>query len=100
MREETDEIINDLYINKINGEQALSKLLILHNVIGSQELPVTVLSNDNYSAKYAEDTPFKAVIYEVTDYPCFWVKSLVTGKKYELYDFHIKELHNEENDLL
>jgi len=47
---------------------------------------VIVLDTANYQASYCEKTPFKAELYEITDYPCFWVRSLVTGKEYELYE--------------
>lgn len=57
---------------------------------------VTVIDNSNYTASYAEDTPFKGFLYEISDYPCYWVRSNVTGKEYELYSFQIKELNNEE----
>lgn len=53
---------------------------------------VTVLNTDNYKANYSEETPFKATLYEITDYPCYWVRSLITNKKYELYDNQILEL--------
>lgn len=46
---------------------------------------VVVIDNSNYNGEYAEDCPFKAVIKSITDYPCIWVDSVVTGKEYELY---------------
>ena len=53
---------------------------------------VTVIDNSNYKANYAEEVPFSAFLFEITEYPCYWVRSLVTGKEYELYSFQIKEL--------
>jgi hypothetical protein len=52
---------------------------------------VIVINTDNYKAAYSEPVIFKAVITEITDHPCYWVKSLVTGIKYELYDHQILE---------
>jgi len=52
---------------------------------------VIVIDTSNYKASYSEKTPFKAELYLITDYPCYWVKSLVTGKEYELYESQILE---------
>jgi hypothetical protein len=52
---------------------------------------IIVIDLSNYKASYAEQTPFKAELYEITDYPCYWARSLVTGKEYELYDHQILE---------
>jgi hypothetical protein len=54
---------------------------------------VLVTNNDNYKAYYAEETPFKAEIFAIDDYPCFWVRSLATGKDYELYDYQIEKIN-------
>ncbi len=54
---------------------------------------VTVDDTSNY--RISEDKPFKAVLEEITDYPVYWVRSLVTNKRYELYEFQIKELRND-----
>lgn len=56
-----------------------------------EERTVIVIDNGNYNSKYAEQTPFKAELYLVTDYPCYWVRSLETGKNYELYANQILE---------
>ena len=56
---------------------------------------VTVIDNSNYTASYAEKVPFKGVLYEITEYPCYWVRSIETGKEYELYSFQIKELNKQ-----
>jgi hypothetical protein len=53
---------------------------------------VTVIDNSNYKSSYAEDVPFKGILYGVTNYPCYFVRSIQTGKEYELYAFQIKEL--------
>ena len=52
---------------------------------------VTVIDTSNYKGEYAEDCPFKAILFEITEYPCYWVRSIETGKEYELYIFQIKE---------
>lgn len=54
---------------------------------------VTVIDVSNYNSEYCEKVPFKAVLTEVTDYPCFWVISIVTGRVYELYENQIKEFN-------
>lgn len=55
---------------------------------------VTVLDTSNYKAEYCkdEDYPMVAVLYEITDYPCYWVRSVKTGHEYELYSPQIQEL--------
>ena len=57
---------------------------------------VIVICNGNYKASYAEKTPFKAHFYDLTNYPCCWVRSLETGKEYELYPSQILEFMNQE----
>ena len=52
---------------------------------------VIVIDTGNYNQSYHERLPFKAELLSITDYPCYWVKSLVTGKEYELYEFQILE---------
>lgn len=52
---------------------------------------VIVIDTSNYKASHSEKTPFKAELYLITDYPCYWVRSLVTGKEYELYESQILE---------
>jgi hypothetical protein len=52
---------------------------------------VIVIDTGNYKASYSEKIPFKAELYLITDYPCYWVRSLVTGKEYELYESQILE---------
>lgn len=52
---------------------------------------VIVIDTGNYKASYAEQAPFKAELYLITDHPCYWVRSLVTGKQYELYGSQILE---------
>lgn len=53
---------------------------------------VTVVDNSNYKSSYAEDVPFKAELIETVEEGfLYWVKSINTGKKYELYFHQIKE---------
>lgn len=52
---------------------------------------VIVIDTANYKASYSEKTPFTAELYLITDYPCYWVRSSVTGKEYELYESQILE---------
>lgn len=52
---------------------------------------VIVIDTSNHKTSYFENTPFKAELYLITDHPCFWVRSLVTGKEYELYESQILE---------
>ena len=47
---------------------------------------VAVIDVGNYRPSYAEEVPFMAELYEITDYPCYWVRSLATKKEYELYE--------------
>jgi hypothetical protein len=51
---------------------------------------VIIIDTSNYKASYAENTPFKAELIK-KDYPCYWVRSLVTEKEYELYENQILE---------
>jgi len=57
---------------------------------------VIVIDNSNYKSSYAEKTPFKAHFYQLDDYPCCWVRSLETGKEYELYPNQILEFMSNE----
>lgn len=51
---------------------------------------VIVVDLSNYKSSFAEDVPFKAIVGD--KYPNeIWVKSLVTGKEYELYYNQILE---------
>lgn len=50
---------------------------------------VIIMDTSNYNN--GEKRPFKAELYEITDYPCYWVRSLSTGREYELYDHQILE---------
>lgn len=52
---------------------------------------VIIIDLGNYNSNYAEDIPFKGIITEITDYPCYQVRSLITGKEYELYESQILE---------
>lgn len=52
---------------------------------------VIVIDTSNYEASYAEQTPFKGILYKIDKYPCYWVRSLTTGKEYELYENQILE---------
>ena len=56
---------------------------------------VTINNVGNYKVEYAEEVPFKAILVEVTDYPCYWVRSLKTGKEYEVYSAQIDEFEKE-----
>lgn len=51
---------------------------------------VIVLDNGNYQASFAEETPFKAKVFDKTENE-IWVRSLKTGKEYELYPTQILE---------
>ena len=51
---------------------------------------VIVLDNSNYNSKYAEKVPFKAKVIDKTATE-IWVKSLKTGKEYELYYTQVLE---------
>lgn len=55
---------------------------------------VTVIDWSNYREGYSEneDYPMKAILFEITDYPCYWVRSIKTGLEYELYTQQIAEL--------
>lgn len=52
---------------------------------------VIVIDTSNYNSSYSEKVPFKAELFSITSYPCYWVRSLVTGKEYELYENQILE---------
>lgn len=54
------------------------------------ERTVIVIDNSNYNEKYAEPTPFKAIVKDTYDNE-IWVTSLTTGKEYELYYDQILE---------
>lgn len=90
--ENIKEKIRQIELLKAKGKDLLNELLVLYNVSDSTELPVTVLDVGNYKAEYAEPTPFKGKLYEITDYPVFWVRSEATGNEYELYSNQIVEL--------
>ncbi len=51
---------------------------------------VIVIDNSNYKATYAEKVPFKAKVEHKFDSEII-VKSITTGKEYELYYFQILE---------
>lgn len=55
-----------------------------------EENIVIVIDTANYKADYTEPTPFKAKITDIYKNGT-WVKSLTTGKQYELYDEQILE---------
>jgi hypothetical protein len=40
----------------------------------------------------------KAILYEISDYPCFWVRSIKTNKEYELYRQQIEGLNSDDID--
>jgi hypothetical protein len=90
--ENIKEKIRKVELLKAKGKDLLNELLVLYNVSDSTELPVTVLDVSNYKTEYAEPTPFKGKLYEITDYPVFWVRSEVTGNEYELYWHQVVEL--------
>lgn len=52
---------------------------------------VIVIDTSNYLEEYSEPTPFKAELGDISDDGNFYVKSIVTGKLYELYDSQILE---------
>ena len=54
------------------------------------ERTVIVLDTSNYKNSYSEKTPFKAVVEQIYDNE-IWVKSVETGKQYELYYNQILE---------
>ena len=55
---------------------------------------VTVTDWSNYRAEYGkdEDYPMKAILFEITEYPCYLVRSIKTGLEFELYAQQIAEL--------
>ena len=55
-----------------------------------QDNLVIVIDTSNYKATYSEDVPFKAIVTEKFDLT-IWVKSITTGKEYELYYNQILE---------
>lgn len=55
-----------------------------------QDNLVIVIDTSNYRATYSEEVPFKAVVIEKFDLT-IWVKSINTGKEYELYYNQILE---------
>lgn len=55
-----------------------------------QDNLVIVIDTSNYKATYSEGVPFKAVVTEKFDLT-IWVKSITTGKEYELYYNQILE---------
>ena len=59
---------------------------------------VLVLDVSNYKSEYSkdEDMPMKAILYEISDGPCFWVRSIKTNKEYELYRQQIEEFSSDE----
>lgn len=54
------------------------------------ERTVIVLDTSNYKDSYSEKTPFKAIVEQIYDNE-IWVKSIETGKEYELYYNQILE---------
>lgn len=90
MEEKIEQLIQSIG-KEITGKEALEQLTELHNVDSGKEFEVTVLDLGNYKTSFAETTPFKAILYDITGYPCFWVRSIVTGKEYELYGNQIEE---------
>ncbi len=52
---------------------------------------VSVTDLGNYKVECQEPVPFKAELKEISDYPCYYVESLSTGKVYELYYYQIEE---------
>ena len=55
-----------------------------------QDNLVIVVDTSNYKANYSENVPFKAIVTEKFDLT-IWVKSITTGKEYELYYNQILE---------
>jgi len=55
-----------------------------------QDKLVIVVDTSNYKATYSEEVPFKAVVTKKLDIT-IWVKSITTGKEYELYYNQILE---------
>lgn len=49
---------------------------------------VIVKDLSNYAV--GEKTPFEGVLYQITTYPNYWVRSSATNKEYELYEFQFK----------
>ena len=58
---------------------------------------ITADNLDNYKANFAEPLPFKGIVYDISEYPLYYVKSLITGNQYELYDFQIVEIRDKYN---
>ena len=55
---------------------------------------VIVLDNSNYLSSFAEETPFKAKVINMYTDNDITVKSVETGKEYELYPHQILEALN------
>ena len=55
-----------------------------------QDNLVIVVDTSNYKTTYSENVPFKAIVTEKFDLT-IWVKSITTGKEYELYYNQILE---------
>lgn len=53
---------------------------------------VIVIDTSNYIKEYAEKAPFKAVMFPPLCDGSIWIKSVVTGKEYELYSNQILEM--------
>jgi hypothetical protein len=77
----------------ISGEEGLRRI---REKIDFHKVAVIVHDLSNYRAACGEKTPFTAELFEITDYPCYMVKSLATGKEYELYEAQI-QFPDEEN---
>lgn len=58
---------------------------------------VVVLNLDSYTSEYAEAVPFGAMVTRITSHPTWWVKSIKTGKEYELYDWQLLEFLKDED---
>lgn len=56
-----------------------------------KEQTVIVVDLSNYKSSYSEKIPFKGVLIDITNYPCYIVKSLSTGNEYELYESQLLE---------
>lgn len=52
---------------------------------------IIVIDLSNYKFNCQEKIPFKAMLNLITDYPCYWIKSLTSGNRYEVYKHQILE---------
>ena len=52
---------------------------------------VIVIDMEGYEPSFSEKIPFKAELCSITYFPCYWVRSFITGREYKLYGHQILE---------